>query len=197
MKHLAVIFVIPLLLVAAAPAALAGSYNVDYAHSSITFAVKHMVISKTKGTFTDYSAWFVYEPGKPENWRAEATIQAASIDTQDKKRDEHLRSADFFDVANHPEIKFVSTGVKMKDDNEAILTGDLTMLGTTLPVELELEINGVVEDPWGNSRAGFTATGKIDRKEWGLTWNKTLDSGGLVVGDEVTIMLEVEGILKK
>jgi polyisoprenoid-binding protein YceI len=189
--------IVTLLLVAAAGLASAGTYTVDNAHSSISFSVSHMVISKTKGAFEDYAASFTYEPGDVDAWGADVTIQAASIDTNDDKRDEHLRSADFFDVAKFPTITFVSTEVKSTGKDSAQLTGDLTMHGVSKSVTLDVKIHGVVTDPWGNQRAGFSATGKIDRKDWGLTWNKALDSGGVVVGDDVTIEIEIEGILSK
>jgi len=172
----------------------AATWSVDSSHSSVGFSVKHLAISKTKGTFDDYTATFSFDPGKPESWQAEATIQVASINTDDAKRDDHLRSADFFDVAEHPTMVFKSTGVKMKDEEEGVLYGELTMLGVTKPIKLDLEVSEVIQDPWGNTRVGFTAETKIDRKDWGLTWNKTLDSGGLVVGNDVKITIEIEGI---
>ena len=195
-RYLSSLVVTTLLLTLAGPV-MAGSYAVDNSHSSITFSIKHMVISKTKGAFSDYTASFTYEPGQVNSWSTEATIQAASINTQDDKRDAHLRSADFFDAEKYPTITFVSTGVKATGDDTALLSGDLTMHGVTKPITLQLTIHGVITDPWGNTRGGFSATGKIDRKEWGLTWNKSLDSGGLVVGNEVEITLEIEGILGK
>lgn len=181
-----------LLLSLAAGSAGADDWALDAAHSSVGFSVKHMAISKTRGTFDDFTAEVTFDPAKPESWTCTATIQAASINTADKKRDDHLRNEDFFDVAKYPTLVFKSTGAKMKDKNHGTLSGDLTMHGVTRAIDLDLEFLGSITDPWGNTRAGFTAETKIDRKDWGLTWNKTLDAGGLVVGNDVTITLEIE-----
>jgi polyisoprenoid-binding protein YceI len=180
-------------LVAAGPLA-AAEYQIDAAHSTIGFQVRHMAISKTNGTFDDYTGSFSFEPGKPETWSCEAVIQAASINTNNQKRDDHLRSDEFFDVAKFTTLIFKSTGVKMDDDSEGILMGDLTIHGVTKPVEMHLEILGTVTDPWGNERAGFSASVKINRKEYGLSYSSVMEAGGLVVGDEVKITLEIEGI---
>ena len=180
-------------LVAAGPLA-AAEYEIDVAHSTIGFQVRHMAISKTNGNFEDYTGTFSFEPGKPETWSCEAVIQAASINTNNQKRDDHLRSDEFFDVAKFTTLTFKSTGVKMENESEGILMGDLTIHGVTKSVEMELEILGTVTDPWGNERAGFSASVKINRKDYGLTYNSVMEAGGLVVGDEVKIFLEIEGI---
>ncbi len=180
-------------LVAAGPLA-AAEYQIDASHSTIGFQVRHMAISKTNGNFDDYTGTFSFEPGKPETWSCEAVIQAASINTNNQKRDDHLRSDEFFDAAKFTTLTFKSTGVKMEDESEGILMGDLTIHGVTKSVEMDLEILGTVTDPWGNERAGFSASVKINRKDYGLTYNSVMEAGGLVVGDEVKISLEIEGI---
>lgn len=177
----------------AAPAR-AARYGIDTSHSSVEFKVRHMVVSKTHGKFNKFSGDFEFEPGKPKAWRARAVIDAASIDTANEKRDGHLRSADFLDVAKHPSIEFVSRKVTDLKDGKAKLHGDLTIRGVTKPVVLDLEVHGVVTDPSGKERSGFSARGKINRTDYGVSWNRTLDTGGLVVGEEVEISLEVEGI---
>ena len=186
-----------LFLVAAAGPLAAGEFEIDSEHSTIGFQVRHMAISKTNGNFDDYTGSFSFEPGKPGTWTCEAVIQVESINTNNQKRDDHLRSDEFFDVANFPTLTFKSTGVAMENDSEGILKGNLTIHGVTKPVELDLEILGTVTDPWGNERAGFTATVKINRKDYDLKYHSVMEAGGLVVGDEVKITLEIEGILKK
>jgi polyisoprenoid-binding protein YceI len=176
---------------------MAGTFALDRAHSSVEFKVRHMTISSVRGSFDDFTASFTYEPGKPETWQAEALIEAASINTGNNDRDNHLRSDDFLSVGDFPKITFKSTGVKIPEEQPAKLLGDLTIRGITKPVVLDLEIHGMIDDPYGNTRAGFTATGKINRQDFGLTWSKVLETGGLVVGDRVDITIEIEGILQK
>jgi len=176
--------------------ALATEWNLDTSHSSVTFEVRHMAISKVKGSFGDFAGTVTGEPGKPETFSVEATVQLASVDTANEKRDDHLRSADFFDVANHPVMTFKSTGVKM-DGDKGKLMGELTLHGVTKPVEFELEYAGMVDDPWGNTRMGFSAETEIDRREFGLTWSKALETGGLVVDNDVEIELEIELVQAK
>jgi len=179
------------------PAVSQAGWKVDAAHSSIGFSVKHMAVSKTKGTFDSFEAAFEFEPGQPESWSCTATVDVASVNTANEKRDDHLRSDDFFDVANFPTLTFTSTGVKMKNDEEGTVTGTLTMHGVTKEVELDLEVLGMVNDPWGNTRVGFSLEGKINRKDWGLAWSKVMEGGGLVVGEDVTLTIEIEGIQDK
>ncbi len=176
--------------------ALAADWNLDASHSSVGFEVKHMAISKVKGSFGEFSGTVTGEPGKPETFSIETVIQVASVNTGNEKRDEHLRSDDFFDVEKYPTMTFKSTGVKM-DGDEGVLTGELTLHGVTRTVELELEYAGMVDDPWGNTRMGFSAEGEIDRREFGLTWSKALETGGLVVGNDVEIELEIELVQAK
>jgi polyisoprenoid-binding protein YceI len=183
-------------LLAAGPLA-AAEYQIDTAHSTVGFQVRHMAISRTNGIFDEYSGTFNYDPDDPGAWSCEVTIQAASVNTNNDKRDEDLRSPNFFDVAKFPTLTFKSTGVALADESEGTLTGDLTIHGVTKPVVLDLEVLGTVTDPWDNERAGFSATTRINRKDFGLQYNNVLETGGLVVGDEVKITLEIEGIKKK
>ncbi len=172
----------------------AAEYRIDPSHSTIGFQVRHMAISKTNGNFEDYTGSFSFEPGQPDSWSCEAVIQAASINTNNQKRDDHLRTDEFLDVAKFTTLTFKSTGVKMENESEGILTGDLTIHGVTKPVEMHLEILGTVTDPWGDERAGFSASVNINRKDYGLSYNSVMEAGGLVVGDKVKIFLEIEGI---
>ena len=184
-------------LVLTAIPAMAATYDLDNSHSSVGFKVKHMAISNVKGTFSEFSGTFDFTPGNPDSWSVEAIIQLKSISTGDDKRDAHLLNEDFFDVEKYPTMVFKSTSVKMKDDEEGELKGTLTMHGVTLPVTLDLEVGGTVTDPWGNERAGFSVTGKINRKDWGLSYGSVLEGGGLVIGDDVKLSLEIEGVKQK
>ncbi|PIQ82293.1 MAG: polyisoprenoid-binding protein [Candidatus Omnitrophica bacterium CG11_big_fil_rev_8_21_14_0_20_64_10] len=178
-----------------APAAWAASYTLDADHTTIQFKIRHL-LTPVAGSFNQLEGSFDYEPDHPESWKVQAVIQAASIDTRVSQRDEHLRSADFFEAEKYPTITFESRKISGYDKaaGAAKLEGDLTIRGITRPVILDLEIHGVADDPWGNTRAGFTATGKINRKDFGLNWNQALETGQLLVGEEVQILLEVEGI---
>ena len=182
--------------------ASAATYAIDADHSSVTFKIRHL-FSNVTGTFDKFEGTIDYEPDKPETWKAQATIQADSIDTRVEQRDKHLRSKDFFEVEKYPTLTFTSTKVTFNNARavdataqRAELEGNLTIHGVTKPVVLDLVIHGVGKDPWGNTRAGFTATTKIDRKDFGLIWNKAVETGGVLVGDEVEITLEVEGLSK-
>jgi len=166
-----------------------GTYTIDASHSNIEFAVKHMMISTVKGRFGDVKGTLVIpEDGKPV---ADVTIAAASIDTRSEQRDNHLRSPDFFDVENYPEIRFVSTSAERTGDGWT-LVGNLTIKGVTRPVTLSVTDEGAGVDPWGNQKIGFSATGKFNRTDFGLTWNAALETGGILVGDEVIITLDVQ-----
>lgn len=173
--------------------AFAATYTIDPDHSTVGFKIRHL-LSNVRGTFDRFEGKFEYEPGKPEAWSAEAVIQAAGINTHVKQRDEHLRSADFFDAAKYPTLTFKSESVTDATETAAKLHGVLSLHGVEKPVVLDLEIHGVANDPWGNTRAGFTATTKINRKDFGLAWNQVLEKGQLLVGEDVEITLEVEGI---
>jgi polyisoprenoid-binding protein YceI len=176
--------------------ASAATYSVDPDHTLIQFKVKHLAIATVRGSFVDFTGEFDFDPENIGSASASATIAAKSVDTNNKKRDDHLRSDDFFAVEKHPEIKFVSKEIKNVEGNNFTVIGDITINGVTKPIELDAVFNGAATDPWGNERAGFTAESKLDRRDFGLTWNKALEAGGFVVGDEVKIHLEVEGIKK-
>ena len=184
------------LLIGTTSAALAADFAIDPAHSSVNFQIKHLAISKVNGSFGTFAGTFSFTEGDPASWQAAATIEVASIDTGNKDRDDHLRSPEFFDAAQFPTMTFKSTGVTMSSATEGKLQGELTMHGVTKPVELDLEYSGSADDPWGNHRAGFSLSGKINRKDWGVTYNKVLETGGLMLGEDVKISLEIEGIRK-
>ncbi len=176
-----------------APAALAADYQLDPSHSRVAFKVRHMMVSWVNGSFGTVEGTVSWDPAKPEATRVEATIGAASIDTAEPKRDEHLRSPDFFDVARFPELRFVSKRVENATPNAFDLVGDLSMHGVTREVTLHVsEITPEIRDPWGNFRVGGTASAVLDRQDFGLNWNKQMDQGGAVVGDEVKISIDVE-----
>ncbi len=174
----------------------AAEFEVDPAHSQVGFSVKHMVISNVKGTFREFEGKFTFDEAKRVFTAGEAVIKVKSIFTNEPKRDDHLRSPDFFDAKKYPEIRFVLKSGRLSGKNVQVV-GDLTIRGVTKTVVLNGQYLGAVKDPWGNERVGFTATGKINRKDFGLAWNKLLETGGAVVGDEVTLMIELEGIKKK
>ncbi len=171
----------------------AATYKIDADHSSVTFKIRHL-FSKVQGTFREYQGTLDYEPGKPETWKTEAAIQTASIDTGVKERDTHLRSADFFDADKYPTITFKSADITDATAEGAKLNGVLNMHGVEKPVALDLEIHGEGTDPWGNVRAGFTATCKVNRKDFGIVWNEKLETGQVLLGEDVEITLEIEAI---
>ena len=174
-------------------AAWATTYTVDRDHSTVSFKIRHL-FSQVVGTFNDFESRFDYVPDHPEQWKVTAAIQAASIDTRVEKRDNHLRSPEFFDVAKSPTLTFTSTEVTDATPTDAKLHGVLTIHGVARPVVLDLTIHGEGKDPWGNVRCGATATGTINRKDFGLTWNQALETGQFLVGDDVQITIEVEGV---
>jgi polyisoprenoid-binding protein YceI len=175
----------------------AAKYTLDASHSSATFSVRHLMISNVRGEFQKLSGSAVYDPSKPAATRLEATIEVASINTREPQRDAHLKGADFFDVEKYPNITFVSRRATPKDGGLEIV-GDLTIRGTTREVTLEVaDITPEHKDPWGNLRIGATASTKIKRSDFGMTWNAALEAGGVVVGDEVKIHLEVELVKDK
>ncbi|MBI1745460.1 MAG: YceI family protein [Acidobacteria bacterium] len=174
----------------------AAEYTIDPDHSQVIFKVKHLGISTVTGRFEKLSGAFEFDPQNPAGAKARASIETASINTAIAKRDTHLRSADFFEAGKFPAITFMSKAIKSTKDGKFIMSGDLTMHGVTRSVELQVELGGVIKDPWGNQRAAFTGSTTINRKDFGLTWNKAMETGGLVVGEEVKISLEVEGVQK-
>ncbi|MBK9308041.1 MAG: polyisoprenoid-binding protein [Nitrospira sp.] len=171
-------------------------WTIDRDHSAIEFRVAHMVVSKTSGRFTDYQGFVEMEADAKTLKSIEATIKAGSIDTNHDKRDAHLRNADFLDVEQFPTITYKMSQYQKQGGTYTII-GDLTLRGVTKQVTLSATFNGVTKDPWGNTRAGFSADGTLNRKDFGMVWNKVLDSGGLVVGDEVHIHLDIECIKAK
>ncbi len=171
-------------------------WNLDPEHSTIEFRVSHMVVSKTTGRFTDYVGVVDMDAEAGIVTAIEATIKAGSVDTNHEKRDTHLRNADFLDVERYPTMAYKLKSYKKNAEGFTAL-GDLTLRGVTKEVALVGRYNGAAKDPWGNTRAGFSAEGKLNGKDFGLMWNKTLDSGGLVVGDEVQIRLDIECIKAK
>ena len=177
-------------------AATAQSWNFDKAHSSVNFSVTHMVVSEVDGSFKDFTGDVKSDKPDFSDLSANFTIQVASITTDDEKRDGHLKSPDFFDAAKYPTITFKSTSVKKVSDKKLELEGDLTMHGVTKKVKWDVKYNGTIKDPYGNNRAGFKSTTTINRKDYGVSWNKTLDAGGVAVSDEVTITVNTE-ITKK
>lgn len=174
-----------------APAARAASYEIDPEHSGVSFRIRHLG-GKVRGRFDRFQGSFDYAPGKPAAWRAEARIEAASINTNVAARDKHLRGEDFFDVENCSQIAFKSGKVERLKDGKTRLHGDLTIRCTTRPIVLNLEIGEEMKDPWGNTKLSATAEGKVNRKDFGLNWNKALDKGGLLLGEEVEMLIEIE-----
>jgi polyisoprenoid-binding protein YceI len=163
------------------------------AHSEIEFKVRHLMIARTKGSFKIFDA-SIYTAGKDfSTAEIDLWIDASSISTGSDKRDEHLRSSDFLDTQHYPQISFISnTIIKAGGDHNHELWGDLTIKGITKNIKLNLEFGGIQNDPWGNQKAGFTVTGKFNRSDWGITWNKAIDTGGLLVGEEISVSCEVE-----
>jgi polyisoprenoid-binding protein YceI len=171
----------------------AATWDVDKVHSSVGFSVRHMMVSTVRGEFTSYQATAEFDPTDPPKLSVEATIDAASISTRNDARDKHLRSADFFDVEKFPQITFKSTKAVRVAEGKYRVTGDLTIHGITKEITLEGEgFSNTIKDSGGNIRTGATATATISRKDFGLLWNAALEAGGVVVGDEVTIDLEIE-----
>ena len=189
-RYLATLFI---MLFVSVPAAFAVTYQVDPAHTEINFTVPHLMVFKVRGNFNDFSGKIEVDGGKQTLTAVSADIKTASLDTRNEKRDEHLRSADFFEVGKYPDITFVSKKVSGNGPDITVV-GDLTIKGVTKEVTLKGGFLGTNTDPWGNQRAGFEATGTINRHDFGLNWNKTLETGGVLVGDNVVIGLEVEAV---
>jgi polyisoprenoid-binding protein YceI len=176
------------------PGYVAGTWDIDTAHSTVGFSVRHMMVSKVRGYFREFSGVLVTAED-PAASTVEATIDMDSIDTRQEQRDAHIRSADFFDVGNHTVMTFRSSAVRT-DGADWTVAGDLTIKGITKPVELVLELNGFGPDAYGGTRAGFSATTVISRKEFGVDIDLPMDGGGVVVGDKVTVELEIEAVLR-
>jgi len=167
-------------------------WAIDPTHSEIGFKVKHMMFTNVSGQFSKFTAEAETEGDSFENTKFNFSGDIDSITTGNADRDGHLLSADFFDAEHHPKLTFNSTSFTKKNEGEYSLTGDLTVRGVTKPVTLDVEFGGIAKDPWGNTKAGFSITGKLNRKDWGLTWNSALETGGVLVGEEVKLAIELQ-----
>jgi len=172
----------------------AGTWTIDPSHSEVGFSVRHLMVSKVKGNFETFEGTITIAENPLES-SVTAEVDLSSINTRDEQRDGHLRSADFFEVDNHPKLTFTSTSVE-PDGGDLKVTGDLTIKGVTKSVVLDLEFNGVHPDPWGGTRSGFSAETEISRKEFGVDFEIPMDGGGVVVGDKIKVVLEVEAVLQ-
>jgi polyisoprenoid-binding protein YceI len=170
------------------------TWKLDPSHTTIEFAAKHMMITTVKGRFVDFEGTIIADEQNFADSEVTATMKAASIDTRSEQRDTHLRSADFLDVEHYPEVTFKSTRIEGTKE-EFKLTGDLTIRGTTRPITLDVTYEGSGKDPWGGTRASFSAHGKFDRRDYGLTWNVALETGGILVSNDVKINIEAQAVL--
>src|SRR5882757_6166580 len=168
------------------------NWAIDPMHSHIGFKVKHLMFTNVRGSFTEYNASISTDGNDFTTAEINVSINAASISTNDSKRDEHLRSADFFDVEKIKEINFLGERFEKTNSGDYILYGDLTMKGIIKPIKLDVEFGGIVKDPWGNEKAVINLQGKINRKDWGLNWNAALETGGVLVGEDITFDIEVQ-----
>lgn len=168
------------------------SWQIDSSHSHINFTARHMMISKVRGSFESFSGTVNFDEANPVNTTVDIVVDLASVNTRDAQRDGHLKSPDFFAVEAHPTMHFVSTRVEQIDENNGRLIGNLTIKGVTHEVALDVEYAGVAKSPWGTESAGFSATGTLNRKDWGLNWNQALETGGVLVGDKINIEIELE-----
>lgn len=186
-----------LALFVAGPVAAAETYVVDKSHSESTFQVAHLGISKVRGRFSDFEGKIVIDRAKPEASSVEFAVKTSSVDTNEPKRDTHLKSADFFDVEKFPAMTFKSTKVVKKSDTQFEVTGVFALHGVAREITLPVTLVGFVKDPWGNERVGFETKTTLNRKEFGLLWNKTLDGGGLLVGETVDVAITLEAVKEK
>lgn len=168
------------------------TWTIDNAHSHVQFSVRHMMISTVRGEFEDFQGEINFDQDNPENSTIDIKIDAASINTRETDRDNHLRSPDFLNVEEYPYLTFKSKRVEQTGDNEGRVIGDLTIRDVTNEVVLDVQYHGMAKSPWGTTSAGFSASTKINRKKWGLTWNQALETGGVLVGDDIKIDIEVE-----
>jgi polyisoprenoid-binding protein YceI len=168
------------------------SWTIDNAHTQIQFSVNHMMITKVRGHFEKFSGAVELDENHPANTTVNIQVETASVNTREPNRDNHLRSPDFFNSTVYPTMTFKSTQVDVSDKNHACLAGEMTIRDVTRPVVMDVEFTGMAKSPWGSVNAGFTASTRINRKDWGLTWNKSLETGGLLVGDEIEILIEPE-----
>jgi polyisoprenoid-binding protein YceI len=173
--------------------ATSTTWKIDPAHTTVEFAAKHLMITTVKGRFSDVEGEIVISDADPSKSSVTATIKAASIDTRTTQRDDHLRSADFLDAANFPELTFKSTRIT-GEKSEFKVTGDLTIRGVTREITLDVTNEGTTKDPWGGERIAFSATTKLDRRDFGLTWNQAIETGGVLVGNDVKISIDVQAV---
>jgi len=189
------VVVIAVLFVIGAVSLNGAVLKIDKSHSEVGFSIKHLMITNVNGDFSDYDADIIYNVESKKFEKFNASVMTASIDTGIEKRDNHLRSADFFEVEKYPKMTFTMNSYTV-DGTEGSLTGDLTIHGVTKKVTFEVENNGMIKDPWGNTRTAFTLETKINRKDFGLNWNKALEAGGVLVGDKVKVTIEIEAIVQ-
>ena len=168
------------------------AWQIDPSHSHVNFTVRHMMISKVRGSFETFSGNVNFDEANPTNTTVNIEVDLNSISTRDEQRDGHLKSPDFFEVENYPTMKFVSTRVEQVDDNNGRLYGQLTIKDVTKEVVLNVEYAGTAKSPWGGESAGFSASGSINRTDWGLTWNQALETGGFLVGDKINLDIDLE-----
>jgi polyisoprenoid-binding protein YceI len=175
-------------------AALTGEYTLDPAHSTIGFVARHAMVTNVKGSFQDFSGTLYLDGSDPSKSTASIDVRMDSIETGSADRDNHLKSSDFFRIDEHPTMTFRSTRAEALGGDEYRITGDLTILGTTKPITIELEFNGAAKDPFGNERVGFEGKAEILRSEWGLTWNAALETGGVLVSDKIKLVFDISAI---
>lgn len=173
---------------------LTGTYTVDPAHTRIGFVARHAMVTKVRGSFDEFAGTAVLDGANPANSRVEVTIEAASIDTRNAQRDEHLRGNDFLAMQEYPKITFASTGVRQAGETTFEVTGDLTIKGVTNEITIPFEFEGAAKDPFGNQRVGFEGSVTINRRDYGVTWNAALEGGGVLVSDKVTLEFEISAI---
>jgi len=173
---------------------LTGTYTIDSAHSRFGFVARHAMVTKVRGAFGEFDGTITIDGDDPTRSSGTLTIVAQSIDTGNAQRDAHLRSNDFFDMENYPELSYTSTAIEMIDDTDFRVSGDLTIKGVTKPVTLDVEYTGAAVDPFGNTRIGFEGTTTINRKDWGVNWNASLEAGGVLVSEKVTLVIDISAI---
>jgi polyisoprenoid-binding protein YceI len=173
---------------------LTGTYTIDPAHSRFGFVARHAMVTKVRGAFGDFTGTLTIDGGDPTKSSGTLTIVAQSIDTGNAQRDGHLRSNDFFDMDNYPELTYASTSIEVVDETNFQVTGDLTIKGVTKPVTVDVEFTGAAVDPFGNTRVGFEGTATINRKDWGVNWNAPLEAGGVLVSEKVTLVIDISAI---
>lgn len=173
---------------------LTGDYTVDVGHSRLGFVARHAMVTKVRGQFNEFEGKAHLDFENPEKSSVEITIEASSVDTRNEQRDGHLRTNDFFDVPNHPQITFRSTSVETLDDENYRVTGDLTIKGVTKPVSVDFEFGGTAKDPYGNIRVGLEGSTTVNRRDWGVEWNAPLEAGGVLVSDKVTLEFDVSAV---